>query len=183
MPGMTGVDFLQQALKIYPDAKRVLLTAYADTEAAIRAINSAKIHYYLNKPWDPPEEKLYPVLDDLLETWKQGYKPPYEGLIVVGTRWSSADHTVRELLSRNSCPGSPRGVSAADLEHRAYIPAQRLGAESLAQHASAIRRDNQYQIVQTSDGREVTCHVCLIATGVAYCKLAIPGADQLTVSG
>ena len=66
MPGMTGVDFLQQALTIYPDAKRVLLTAYADTEAAIRAINSAKIHYYLNKPWDPPEEKLYPVLDDLL---------------------------------------------------------------------------------------------------------------------
>ena len=72
MPGMTGVDFLQQALKLYPDAKRVLLTAYADTEAAIRAINTAKIHYYLNKPCDPPEEKLYPVLDDLLEAWKQG---------------------------------------------------------------------------------------------------------------
>ena len=76
MPGMTGVDFLQQAMTMYPDAKRVLLTAYADTEAAIRAINAAKIHYYLNKPWDPPEEKLYPVLDDLLEAWKQGYKPP-----------------------------------------------------------------------------------------------------------
>jgi thioredoxin reductase (NADPH) len=104
MPGMTGVDFLQQALTIYPDAKRVLLTAYADTEAAIRAINAAKIHYYLNKPWDPPEEKLYPVLDDLLETWKQGYKPPYEGIIVVGTRWSSADHNVREFLSRNRIP-------------------------------------------------------------------------------
>src|SRR5258708_3274461 len=104
MPGMTGVDFLQQALTVYPDAKRVLLTAYADTEAAIRAINSAKIHYYLNKPWDPPEEKLYPVLDDLLETWKQGYKPPYEGIIVVGTRWSSADHNVREFLSRNLVP-------------------------------------------------------------------------------
>src|ERR1700733_14199462 len=104
MPGMTGVDFLQQAIPLYPDAKRVLLTAYADTEAAIRAINSAKIHYYLNKPWDPPEEKLYPVLDDLLETWKQGYKPPYEGIIVVGTRWSSADHNVREFLSRNRIP-------------------------------------------------------------------------------
>ena len=69
MPGMTGVDFLEQAIKLYPDAKRVLLTAYADTEAAIRAINSARIHYYLNKPWDPPEEKLYPVLDDLLTAW------------------------------------------------------------------------------------------------------------------
>src|SRR5260370_7491071 len=104
MPGMTGVDFLQQALTIYPDAKRVLLTAYADTEAAIRAINSAKIHYYLNKPWDPPEEKLYPVLDDLLETWKQGYKPPYEGIIVVGTRCSSPGHNIREILSGNPAP-------------------------------------------------------------------------------
>lgn len=70
MPGMSGVDFLEKAQKIYPDAKRALLTAYADTEAAIRAINAAKIHYYLTKPWDPPEEQLYPVLDDLLEAWK-----------------------------------------------------------------------------------------------------------------
>ena len=104
MPGMTGVDFLQQALTIYPDAKRVLLTAYADTEAAIRAINSAKIHYYLNKPWDPPEEKLYPVLDDLLEAWKQGYKAPFEGIRVVGLRWSAIDHAVRDFLSRNRIP-------------------------------------------------------------------------------
>src|SRR5260370_37417473 len=104
MPGLTVVDFLQQALKSYPDAKRVLLTAYADTEAAIRAINSAKIHYYLNKPWDPPEEKLYPVLDDLLEAWKQGYKPPFEGIRIVGVRWSALDHDVREFLSRNRIP-------------------------------------------------------------------------------
>ena len=101
MPGMTGVDFLQQAIPLYPEAKRVLLTAYADTEAAIRAINAAKIHYYLNKPWDPPEEKLYPVLDDLLEAWKQGYKAPYEGIRVIGLRWSPTDHAVRDFLSRN----------------------------------------------------------------------------------
>ncbi len=101
MPGMTGVDFLQQAMALYPEAKRVLLTAYADTEAAIRAINAAKIHYYLNKPWDPPEEKLYPVLDDLLEAWKQGYKAPYEGIRVIGLRWSPTDHAVRDFLSRN----------------------------------------------------------------------------------
>ena len=104
MPGMTGVDFLQQGLTIYPDAKRVLLTAYADTEAAIKAINSAKIHYYLNKPWDPPEEKLYPVLDDLLEAWKQGYKAPFEGIRVVGVRWSAMAHAVRDFLSRNRIP-------------------------------------------------------------------------------
>ena len=70
MPGMTGVEFLERAQEFYPHAKRVLLTAYADTEAAIQAINTARIHYYLNKPWDPPEEKLYPVLNDLLDDWK-----------------------------------------------------------------------------------------------------------------
>src|SRR5881275_2417207 len=82
MPGMNGVEFLVRSREIYPDARRVLLTAYADTEAAIQAINSARIHYYLNKPWDPPEEKLYPVLNDLLESWKSGYKAPFEGLTV-----------------------------------------------------------------------------------------------------
>jgi thioredoxin reductase (NADPH) len=104
MPGMTGVDFLQQAMPLYPDAKRVLLTAYADTEAAIRAINSARIHYYLNKPWDPPEEKLYPVLDDLLQAWNSGYKPPYDGIQVVSVRWAAGDHDVRNFLSRNRIP-------------------------------------------------------------------------------
>src|SRR5271169_979963 len=101
MPGMSGVDFLEKAQKIYPEAKRALLTAYADTEAAIKAINTAKIHYYLTKPWDPPEEQLYPVLDDLLEAWNQGYRPPFEGLRVVGPRWSLQDHQVRDFLSRN----------------------------------------------------------------------------------
>src|ERR1035437_8425050 len=101
MPGLTGVDFLRQAMTMYPEAKRVLLTAYADTEAAIRAINAAKIHYYLNKPWDPPEEKLSPVLDDLLEAWKQGYKAPFEGIRVIGLRWSPTGHAVRDFLSRN----------------------------------------------------------------------------------
>src|SRR5665213_1136342 len=84
MPGMTGVEFLERSREIYPEAKRVLLTAYADTEAAIQAINTARIHYYLNKPWDPPEEKLYPVLTDLLDDWKAGHRPTFEGLRVVG---------------------------------------------------------------------------------------------------
>jgi len=290
MPGMTGVDFLQEALKLYPDAKRVLLTAYADTEAAIRAINSAKIHYYLNKPWDPPEEKLYPVLDDLLESWKQGYKPPFEGIRVVGVRWSAADHSVRDFLSRNRIPyqwlnpeqnpdalgllkekgiddaklpvvlfgdgtalvqpsstdlakklgiptqaqekfydvvvigagpaglaagvygaseglrtlivepnavggqagssskienylGFPAGISGEELAKRAFLQASRLGAEFLLQQVTSIRSENQYHIVEMKDGREVTCHVCLIATGVSYCKLDIPGANQLSGAG
>src|ERR1700677_5417624 len=104
MPGMSGVDFLSRAITHFPDAKRALLTAYADTEAAIRAINAAKIHYYLTKPWDPPEERLYPVLDDLLESWKEGYKPPFEGLRVVGPRYTLRDHQVRDFLSRNQVP-------------------------------------------------------------------------------
>ena len=109
MPGMTGVDFLQQAIPIFPEAKRVLLTAYADTEAAIRAINAAKIHYYLNKPWDPPEEKLYPVLDDLLEAWKQGYKAPYEGIRVIGLRWSPT----RPRRSATSSPATASSTSGS----------------------------------------------------------------------
>jgi thioredoxin reductase (NADPH) len=104
MPGMTGVDFLERAMVIYPDARRVLLTAYADTEVAIRAINTARIHYYLTKPWDPPEEKLYPVLTDLLEDWQAGYRPPFEGLRVIGHRWSLKDHKVRNFLSQNHVP-------------------------------------------------------------------------------
>ena len=104
MPGLSGVDFLGRARELYPDARRVLQTAYADTEAAIRAINTARIHYYLNKPWDPPEEKLYPVLTDLLEDWKAGYQPPFEGLRVIGHRWSLNDHKVRTFLSRNHVP-------------------------------------------------------------------------------
>jgi len=290
MPGMTGVDFLQQALCIYPNAKRVLLTAYADTEAAIRAINSAKIHYYLNKPWDPPEEKLYPVLDDLLESWKEGYRPPFEGIRVVGVRWSAMDHAVRDFLSRNRIPyqwlnpetnpdalgllkekgiddtklpvilfgdgtalvqptstemakkvglrtqaqqefydvvvvgagpaglaagvygaseglrtlvieaaapggqagssskienylGFPEGLSGSELAKRAFLQANRLGAEFLTQTVSCIRSENQYRVVTMADGQEVTCHVCLLATGVDYCKLDVPGADKLSGAG
>jgi thioredoxin reductase (NADPH) len=104
MPGMSGVEFLGKAMELYPDAKRALLTAYADTEAAIQAINTAKINYYLTKPWDPPEERLYPVLNDLLETWKEGYKAPFEGLRVIGPRYTLRDHQVRDFLSRNRVP-------------------------------------------------------------------------------
>ena len=104
MPGISGVEFLEKSIAIFPVAKRVLLTAYADTDAAIRAINTAKIHYYLTKPWDPPEEKLYAVLDDLLESWNQDYRPPFEGLRVIGSRWSPDGHQIRDFLSRNHVP-------------------------------------------------------------------------------
>ncbi len=104
MPGMSGVEFLEQALKIYPDAKRALLTAYADTDAAIRAINSVQIDHYLMKPWDPPEEKLYCVLDDLLDDWHANFRPPFEGIRIVGHRWSGASNEVRDFLARHFVP-------------------------------------------------------------------------------
>jgi thioredoxin reductase (NADPH) len=114
MPGMTGVEFLEKAREMYPEARRVLLTAYADTEAAIRAINTARIHYYLTKPWDPPEEKLYPVLDDLLQDWNAGFQPKFEGLRVIGHRWSLKDHQLRSFLSRNHVPYRWLDAAASD---------------------------------------------------------------------
>jgi thioredoxin reductase (NADPH) len=104
MPHMTGVEFLEKAMEIYPDAKRVLLTAYADTNAAIRSINKAKIDYYLMKPWDPPEENLYPVVSDLLEDWMASFRPPFEGIRVIGLRWSPKSHETRNFLARNGIP-------------------------------------------------------------------------------
>lgn len=290
MPGMTGVDFLEQVIPLFPEAKRVLLTAYADTDAAIRAINSARIHYYLNKPWDPPEEKLYPVLDDLLQAWNLGYKPPYDGIQLVSPKWSAGDHEVRNFLSRNRiefkwldpdkspqplsllrargideaklpvvlfgdgsfliqptttqlaekvglrtqaqqeyydvvvvgagpaglaagvygaseglktllveplAPGGqagssskienylgfPEGLSGDELAKRAYIQAQRLGAEFLTQGVVSIRSNNGYHAVCMTDGREVTCRVCLIATGVDYVRLDVPGEETFYGAG
>jgi len=104
MPGMTGIAFLAEARKAYPDAVRVLLTAYADTGAAIAAINDVGLHHYLMKPWDPPEEKLYPVLDDLLSAWSRRARPTFEGIRIVGSRWSPQSHAVREFLARNQVP-------------------------------------------------------------------------------
>ena len=104
MPQMSGVELLEQSIQIFPEAKRVLLTAYADTEAAIRSINKAKIDYYLMKPWDPPEEHLYPVLDDLLDDWWATFKPPYEGIKVIGMRWSPRSYEVKHFLARNGIP-------------------------------------------------------------------------------
>jgi thioredoxin reductase (NADPH) len=104
MPRMTGVEFLERAIEIFPEAKRDLLTAYADTDAAIRAINEVGLDYYLQKPWDPPEEYLYPILDDQLDDWRADFKPPFEGVRVVGDRWSPDSHRLRDFLARNRVP-------------------------------------------------------------------------------
>lgn len=104
MPSMSGIEFLAEAIKLYPDTKRALLTAYADTDAAIASINAIGLDYYFMKPWDPPEEHLYPVLDDLLSDWLATAPVPYEGIRVAGTLWSASSHNVKEFLARSQIP-------------------------------------------------------------------------------
>ena len=104
MPHKDGVAFLQEAMHIFPEAKRALLTAYADTNAAIGAINQASINYFFLKPWDPPAEHLYPQLDDLLDDWQASYRPKFEGIRVLGTRWSPKSYELRDFLARNRVP-------------------------------------------------------------------------------
>ncbi len=104
MPAMSGTEFLAEARQIFPEARKVLLTAYADTEAAIASINRIGLDYYLMKPWDPPEEHLYPVLDDLLDDWLATARLPYDGIRVIGTLWSAPSHQVKDFLSTNRIP-------------------------------------------------------------------------------
>jgi thioredoxin reductase (NADPH) len=104
MPNMDGIAFLQEGMRIFPDAKRALLTAYADTNAAIGAINQANINYFFLKPWDPPSEHLYPQLDDLLDDWRATYRPAFDGIRVLGTRWSPRSYELRDFLARNRVP-------------------------------------------------------------------------------
>jgi thioredoxin reductase (NADPH) len=104
MPSMSGVEFLEEAKKHYPEAKKALLTAYADTDAAIASINALGLDYYLMKPWDPPEERLYPVLDDLLSDWLATVPVPYDGIRVAGTQWSQSSHNVKDFLARGQIP-------------------------------------------------------------------------------
>jgi thioredoxin reductase (NADPH) len=291
MPQMNGVEFLAQAITLYPDARRTLLTAYADTDAAIQAINSAAVHHYLLKPWDPPEERLYPVLDDLLEDWQGSYHPPFIGIRIIGHRWSRESHQIKDFLARNHVPyqyldldqdaeacrlleqmrlsnndlplvlypdgetmtrpttaqiaqkiglqthaaqpfydlcivgggpaglaaavygaseglrtvliereapggqagtssrienylGFPSGLSGADLARRATAQAKRFGVEVLApQEATGLRVDQQYKYLQLADGTEIACHALVVAVGLRYAKLDIPGIDALTGAG
>jgi len=290
MPRMTGIEFLTAAIREFPDVRRVLLTAYADTEAAIGAINVVKLDYYLLKPWDPPDRNLYPVLDDLLDQWSASYRPPFEGIRVIGTRWSPRCYEVREFLARHQIPyqwldiesaeaktirasieggqaalplviladgssladpslsdladrvglrthsqtkffdlvivgggpaglaaavygaseglktvvverdapggqaglssrienylGFPSGLSGTDLARRAVAQARRFGTEILApQEVTNVRSEGPYRIVTLADGSELSCHAMMIATGVQWRKLNVPGMERLQGAG
>jgi thioredoxin reductase (NADPH) len=132
MPRMNGVEFLQRAIAIFPEAKRALLTAYADTSAAISAVNRG-INYYFLKPWDPPAEHLYPQLDDLLDDWQASYRPAFEGIRLLGTRWSRRSYELRDFLARNHVPYQWIDVelSTNDPETRQLLEALGLDAASL----------------------------------------------------
>src|SRR2546428_6015662 len=133
MPRIDGVQFLQEAMRIYPDAKRALLTAYADTNAAISAINEANINYFFLKPWDPPAERLYPQLDDLLDDWQASYRPVFEGIRVLGTRWSPRSYELRDFLARNHVP-----YQWIDVELSASDPETKRLLEVLGPEASSL---------------------------------------------
>ncbi|HLK08846.1 MAG TPA: FAD-dependent oxidoreductase [Candidatus Angelobacter sp.] len=133
MPKMDGIGFLREAMQIFPDAKRALLTAYADTSAAISAINQANINYFFLKPWDPPEEHLYPQLDDLLDDWQASYRPTFEGIRVLGTRWSPRSYELRDFLARNHVP-----YQWIDVELSANDPETKLLLGALGPDASSL---------------------------------------------
>src|SRR5947208_9788547 len=133
MPRMDGVHFLQEATRIYPDAKRALLTAYADTNAAISAINNAGINYFFLKPWDPPAEHLYPQLDDLLDDWRASFRPTFQGIRVLGTRWSPRSYELRDFLARNHVP-----YQWIDVEGSANDPETKRLLEILGPEASNL---------------------------------------------
>jgi thioredoxin reductase (NADPH) len=133
MPNMDGVGFLQEARQIYPEAKRALLTAYADTNAAISAINQASIDYFFMKPWDPPAEHLYPQLNDLLDDWQASYRPAFEGIRVLGTRWSPRSYELRDFLARNHVP-----YQWIDVELSANDPETKRLLEALGPEASNL---------------------------------------------
>ncbi len=130
MPEMTGVQFLDAARKLFPEAKKVLLTAYADTEAAISSINRVGLDYYLMKPWDPPQEHLYPVLDELLDDWQRHAEVPYDGIRVAGALWSPQAHTIKEFLTRHQIPYRWLDVDA-DAQARGLVESHNQGALKL----------------------------------------------------
>lgn len=185
MPEMLGVDFLEQAKEYYPEAKRILLTAYSDINAAIKAINNVQLDYYLMKPWDPPEEKLYPVLNDQLETWQAGYRPEFEGIRMIGYQWSPESHHLKDFLAGNLIPYQWHDVDtdekAADLlklHHLSHddLPALVFedGSFAIKPTPSAIAK----KIGLKASASEKMYDVVIIGAGPAGLAGAVYGASE-----
>jgi thioredoxin reductase (NADPH) len=184
MPQVDGVSFLEQARQRYPAAKRVLLTAYADTDAAIAAINRSQVDYYLQKPWDPPERLLYPILDDLLEDWRASYRPGYGGVRVIGSRFTQAVHQVKDFLARNHVPYEffdiealdERGSEARALADGSALPlvilesGERLAAPSIGELARNVGL--------AREARNTVYDVAIVGAGPAGLAAAVYAASE-----
>ncbi len=185
MPEMIGVDFLEGAKKIFPDAKRVLLTAYSDTDAAIKAINEVQLDYYLLKPWDPPEEKLYPILEDLLDEWQANFRPEFQGIKLVGYQYSPKSHSIKDYLSGNLIPyrwldieNSDKAaelVSGSDIEHK-DLPAIFFEDGSHITNPSPI--EIAKQLGRSSSASENIYDVAIIGAGPAGLAAAVYGGSE-----
>lgn len=160
MPVMSGVEFLEHAIALAPEAKRVLLTAYADTQAAIDAINRVSLDHYLLKPWDPPDEQLYPVVDDLLDAWRADAPSPADRIRLVGHRWSRESHDVRDFLARNQVPYRWLDVERDD-EGRRLLAAADGAAELplvLLPDGSALQRPSVVELAdRAGSGAGLSC--------------------------
>jgi thioredoxin reductase (NADPH) len=185
MPGMAGTDYLVEARKLVPDAKRVLLTAYADTTAAIAAINDVALDYYLLKPWDPPEEQLYPVLEDLLTTWEAGAALETGGVRVVGHRFSKDSHDLRDFLARNRVPARwldvERDSEARELLAVAAVDDSRLPV-ALLEDGSVLERPSVLELAERLGvaGQPAEDHydLVIVGGGPAGLAAAVYGASE-----
>jgi thioredoxin reductase (NADPH) len=185
MPGMPGTDYLVKARMVVPDAKRVLLTAYADTEAAIAAINEVALDYYLLKPWDPPEEQLFPVVEDLLTTWEAGAALEAGGVRIVGHRFSKDSHDLRDFLARNRVPARwldvERDGEARELLQVAGIAADRLPV-ALLEDGAVLERPTVLELAERLGvkGRPTQDHydLVIVGGGPAGLAAAVYGASE-----
>jgi len=189
MPGMTGVELLAEAKALFPPAKSVLLTAYADTDAAISAINRMRLDYYVLKPWDPPEERLYPVLDDLLDDWRAFYRPAFEGVRVVGHRWSADGHRLRDFLARNLVPYQWLDVETSEEAVRLLAASAPGGSDGptglpavVLSDGTVLRRPSNLEVAQRI-GLRTTAHarffdVLIVGGGPAGLAAAVYAASE-----
>jgi thioredoxin reductase (NADPH) len=185
MPGMAGTEYLVEARKLAPDAKRVLLTAYADTEAAIAAINEVALDYYLLKPWDPPEEQLFPVVEDLLSTWEAGAALEAGGVRVIGHRFSKDSHDLRDFLARNRVPARwldvERDGEARELLRVAGVDADRLPV-ALLEDGSVLERPTVLELAErlgvTGQAAQDHYDLVIVGGGPAGLAAAVYGASE-----
>ena len=186
MPGMPGSEVLARSREIYPQARRVLLTAYSDIEAAIKAINEAHLDHYLSKPWDPPEERLYPVIDDLLDAWQAEYLPEAKGLRLVGHQWSPRSHAIKDFLASNLIPyrwlDVTRDSDACPLLEAAGVGADELPALFFDEGSAVLRNPEPRQVAERL-GRPLSAafevyDLVIVGAGPAGLAAAVYGASE-----